>query len=148
MRIIFMFIILAFISLNMQAENPIKEKEVKKVTDLLDKQVKSWNKGNIEKFMDTYWKSDDLIFVGSKGVTYGWRLTLKNYKKSYPNKKAMGHLRFDNLDIRKIDKKTIFVVGRFFLTRSYDNMEGHYTLVIQKKRGKWLIVSDHSSADD
>ncbi|HKI88660.1 MAG TPA: nuclear transport factor 2 family protein [Draconibacterium sp.] len=148
MRILFTVIILACISLNVLAESPIKEKEVKKVNDLLDKQVNAWNKGNIGKFMDTYWKSDDLVFVGSKGVTYGWQPTLENYKRSYPNKKAMGNLRFDILDIRKIDKKTIFVVGRFFLTRNAGNVDGHFTLVVQKKAGKWVIVSDHSSADD
>ena len=147
MRIFLTVILITFAVLGVKAENPIKDREVKKVTELLDKQVNAWNKGNIGKFMDTYWKSEDLIFVGAKGVTYGWQPTLENYKRSYPNKNAMGNLRFDILDIRKIDKKTIFVVGQFFLTRKPGNMDGHFTLVVQKKSGKWLIVSDHSSVD-
>ena len=136
MRIIFTVIFAAFIVTSVMAEHSIKEKELKKITDLLDKQVGAWNKGNLEKFMDTYWKSEDLVFVGSKGVTYGWQQTLRNYKSSYPNKRAMGNLRFNIMDIRKIDKRSIFVIGRFFLTRKAGDVNGHFTLVIQKKGGK------------
>ncbi len=148
MRIFFTIIFTAFVALSLQAENTIKEKEVKKVTDLLDKQVKEWNRGNLDKFMDTYWKSEDLIFVGSGGVAYGWQRTYDNYRENYPNKRSMGNLRFNILDIRKIDKRSIFVIGRFFLTRNSTNVEGHFTLIIQKKGRKWLIVSDHSSVDN
>lgn len=148
MRIYFTIIFAVLVATSVLAEHSIKEKEVEKVTDLLNKQVSAWNKGNLEKFMETYWKSEDLVFVGSKGITYGWQQTLRNYKSSYPNKRAMGNLRFNIMDIRKIDKKSIFVIGRFFLTRNAGNVDGHFTLVMQKKGGKWLIVSDHSSADD
>jgi len=47
----------------------------------------------------------------------------------------------------KVDKKSVFVIGRFELTREVGNLAGHFTLVIQKIKGKWLIVSDHSSAE-
>ena len=147
MRIVLTVLFLTFAVLGLKAENNIKEKEIDKVNALLDKQVESWNKGNLKKFMDTYWKSEDLVFVGSKGVTYGWQRTYDNYKQNYPNKRSMGNLQFNILDIRKIDKRSIFVVGRFFLTRNAENVEGHFTLVIQKKGRKWLIVSDHSSVD-
>lgn len=148
MRIFLTVILITFAALIVKAENTIKEKEIKKVTELLDKQVDAWNKGNLGKFMDTYWKSEDLVFVGSGGVTYGWQRTYDNYKRNYPSKRTMGNLRFNILDIRKIDKKSIFVIGRFFLTRDSENVEGHFTLIIQKKGRKWLIVSDHSSVDN
>ena len=147
MRIVLTVLFLTFAVVGVNAENTIKEKEIDKVNELLDKQVEAWNKGNLKKFMDTYWKSEDLIFVGSKGVTYGWQRTFDNYKQNYPNKRSMGNLQFNILDIRKIDKRSIFVVGRFFLTRNSTNVEGHFTLVVQKKGRKWLIVSDHSSVD-
>lgn len=114
---------------------------------LLDKQVEAWNEGNLEKFMETYWKSERLVFVGSRGPSYGWHAALDNYKKGYPEKKTMGHLKFKVLDISKIDTKTVFVVGRFELTREVGNVAGHYTLVSQKMEGHWLIVSDHSSVE-
>jgi hypothetical protein len=36
----------------------------------------AWNRGDLSKrFMDTYWKSDSLMFIGKSGVTYGWQNT-------------------------------------------------------------------------
>jgi len=130
------------------AENKISEKEKSIIQSLLDKQVAAWNDGNLEKFMETYWNSEELVFVGSRGLTYGWQATLANYKKGYPDKAAMGKLNFKILNISKIDKKTVFVIGRFELTREIGDLAGHFTLVIQKINGQWLIVSDHSSAEN
>ena len=45
------------------------------------KQQQSWNEGNIEKFMSSYWKSDSLMFIGKNGIQYGWKKTLDSYKK-------------------------------------------------------------------
>jgi hypothetical protein len=39
-----------------------------------------------------------------------------------------------------------FVVGKFHLTRpEKGDLEGHYTLLFRKIKGKWLIVCDHTS---
>ncbi len=129
------------------AGEKISEKDKNEIEALLKKQVDAWNDGNIEKFMDTYWHSDKLVFVGSHGPTYGWQATLDNYKKGYPDKKAMGHLDFKIFNISKIDKNTAFVIGRFELKRDAGEMNGYFTLVIQKIKGRWLIISDHSSAE-
>lgn len=126
----------------------LKEKDRNEILALLDKQVAAWNDANLEVFMETYLNSEKLVFVGANGPTYGWQATLDNYKKSYPDKARMGHLAFKILDTSKIDRKTVFVIGRFELTREVGNLAGHFTLVIQKIKGNWVIVSDHSSASD
>jgi hypothetical protein len=128
------------------AGNKISEKERSEINGLLDKQVLAWNEGNLEKFMQTYWNSEKLSFVGSLGPNYGWQATLDSYKKGYPDKAAMGQLKFTILDISKIDNKTVYVIGKFDLTRDIGNLSGHFTLVIQKIKNEWLIVSDHSSS--
>lgn len=125
-----------------------KTNENEKIKAILDKQVEAWNEGDLEKFMETYWHSEQLVFVGSRGPTYGWQATLDNYKRGYPDKTAMGNLNFKILEISKIDKKTVFVIGRFELTREIGDLAGHFTLVIQKIDKQWLIVSDHSSSEN
>jgi len=147
MRITFSTILI-FLVTTIFAQNTISEKEKNKISTLLDKQVEAWNKGNLEEFMETYWKSDELSFVGSRGPTYGWQATLDNYKKGYPDKAAMGKLELTILKISKIDKKTVLVIGRFDLKREMGDLSGHYTLVIQKFGKEWLIISDHSSAEN
>ncbi|WP_167605798.1 YybH family protein [Maribellus sediminis] len=137
-----------FLGLSAIAENRLSEKDERAIRNLLQLQSEAWNEGNLEKFMETYWHSDQLAFVGGNGPTYGWDATLERYKKGYPDKKAMGHLQFKVLRLQKIDRKTVFMIGRYDLTREIGDAAGHFTLVFQKIDGAWKIVSDHSSAEN
>jgi hypothetical protein len=148
MRLLLIIVFTVFLSQNLFAEKEISKKERESIENLMKKQVEAWNEGNLEKFMKTYIKSDKLSFVGSRGPTYGWQATLESYKKGYPDKVAMGNLKFTILDISKIDRKTVYVIGKFELTRVIGNLSGHFTLVIQKFKKDWLIISDHSSSSN
>ena len=147
MRLVIISLLIVMFSTPSFSGNKISEKNKSKILGLIDKQVVAWNEGNLEKFMETYLKSDKLIFVGSRGPSYGWQAALENYKKGYPDKRAMGKLELKILNISKIDKRTVFVIGRFELSREIGDLAGHFTLVVQKMKGEWLIVSDHSSAE-
>lgn len=148
MRLIFTMVLTGIFFMASAADIKISSKEKVEIEGLLAKQVEAWNEGDLEKFMETYWNSEKLVFIGSRGPTYGWQATLENYKKGYPDKAAMGKLNFNILEISKIDKKTVFVIGKFELTREIGDLSGHYTLVIQKIGNQWLIVSDHSSSSN
>lgn len=115
------------------------------IRSLIDEQRQAWNRGDIEGFMATYWKSDSLMFIGKSGVTYGWQNTLNNYKKGYPDTAAMGKLAFDLLEIKRLSVMYFFVVGKWHLTRSIGDVGGHFTLLFKKVKNKWVIVADHSS---
>lgn len=115
------------------------------IRTILDNQTKAWNEGNLEKFMEGYWESDSLMFIGSSGVTYGWQKTLDNYKRGYPNRDAMGTLTFNILQVQRIADDHFFVVGKWHLKRTVGDVSGHYTLIWKKINGEWKIISDHSS---
>lgn len=115
------------------------------ILKVLDKQREAWNNGDIGTFMETYWKSDSLTFVGKSGPTYGWQNTLDNYKRGYPDKAAMGTLTFKILKVNLIDKTNAFVLGGWNLKREKDAPGGYFTLWFRKIEGEWLIVCDHSS---
>lgn len=119
--------------------------DVTRIRGLMEAQTKAWNSGDLEGFMTTYWKSDSLLFIGKSGVNYGWQKTLDNYKKSYPDKTAMGQLDFNLLEFKKLAADTYFVVGKWHLARTIGDLSGHFTLVIKKIGGQWKIVADHSS---
>lgn len=108
----------------------------------------AWNSGDLEEFMKGYIVSDRLVFVGSRGPTYGYKSTLESYKRGYPDLDAMGKLKFDIVDLYQVDTKTVIMIGKFYLTRIIGDMQGYYTLVWQKIEGKWLIISDHSSGEE
>lgn len=117
----------------------------KAIRNLLLHQTESWNRGDIEGFMQTYWHSDSLTFIGKSGVTRGWQKTLDNYKRNYPDKAAMGILSFDIIEVQKLSPEYYYVTGKWMLQRAADAPSGHYTLLLRKIKGTWKIVSDHSS---
>ena len=115
------------------------------IRTLIEEQRQAWNTGDKEKFMQTYWQSDSLMFIGKSGVTYGWHNTLDNYKKGYPDTAAMGKLAFNLLEVKRLSVMYFFVVGKWHLTRSIGDVGGHFTLLFKKIKNKWVIVADHSS---
>jgi ketosteroid isomerase-like protein len=118
----------------------------KPIKDILDNQLKAWNTGNLEQFMVGYWRSDSLLFMGKSGINYGYANTLANYQKSYPNTAAMGHLAFDIRKTEPLGPKHYFVVGRWHLSRNeMPDLQGVFSLIFRKLKGKWYIVADHSS---
>ena len=119
--------------------------DVKEILSILENQTKAWNQGNLEKFMDGYWNSDSLMFIGQRGVTYGFRNTLNNYKKNYSDTAKMGKLFFTILETKKLSPEYYFVLGKWFLKRRIGDVGGHYTLLFRRINGRWVIVSDHSS---
>lgn len=119
--------------------------EKQAVLKVLETQKLAWNKGDLEEFMQTYWKSDSLLFVGQSGPKYGWQTTLDNYRKSYPDKAAMGFLSFDIKEVRFISSTDAFVLGAWHLKREKDEPHGFFTLILKKIAGQWKIIADHSS---
>jgi hypothetical protein len=121
------------------------ESQETEIRALLQKQTEAWNRGDIEDFMEGYWKNDSLMFIGKSGITYGWQQTLDNYKRGYPDKTAMGQLTFTLIEIKRLSSKYYSVVGRWNLKRTIGDIGGHYTLLMKKINGVWVIISDHSS---
>ena len=120
-------------------------KNEKEILSILRTQDECWNRGDVEGFMQTYIKSDSLMFIGKSGVTYGWQNTLNNYKKGYPDKAAMGKLDFTLIYIKRLSRKYYHVVGKWHLARTAGDLQGHFTLLIKKVKGEWKIIADHSS---
>lgn len=115
------------------------------ILKVLENQRQAWNKGDMENYMQGYWKSDSLLFVGKNGPTYGWQKTLDNYKKGYPDKSAMGFLTFGIKKVEFLAKDKAFVLGSWNLKREKDEPKGYFTLLLRKIDGEWKVVVDHSS---
>ncbi len=130
------------------SQDNLSEKDRKAIMEVFKMTEDAWNEGNIDQFMEGYWNSDNLVFVGSAGPTYGWEATRQRYHESYPDRAAMGKLTFRLLNIKKIDRRTVLLIGKFHLSRTIGDLSGHYTLVWQKIDGNWVIVADHSSASE
>lgn len=115
------------------------------IDSLLQQQVRAWNQGDMDRFMQTYWDSDSLVFIGKSGIIYGWQATLDRYRKTYPGKSGMGKLELNIVSIRFISTEYCFVIGKWHLEKQTGILQGSFSLLIRKINGLWKIVTDHSS---
>ena len=120
------------------------------VRKVLAVQNEAWNRGDLEGFMQGYWKSDEIRFAGGDSFNYGWAATLQSYRKGYPDAAAMGQLSFDPLEVRELSPDVIYVFGKWKLMRTNEAANkaphGLFTLLFERKDGAWVITRDHSSA--
>jgi uncharacterized protein (TIGR02246 family) len=122
------------------------EKEnIQQINSVLQQQVNAWNEGDLEGYMQGYWKDDRLIFTGGKSLNKGWKNTLDRYKKAYSSKEEMGILSFNNLEIELLSDRSALAIGEWRLIRITDTLQGRFTLVWSKLNEKWCIIADHSS---
>jgi len=121
------------------------EKAASEIRKVMDAQVAAWNTGDIEGFMQGYWKSPQLVFVSTTNVTRGWQPTIERYKKNYDSRAKMGRLTFSDLEIEVLSKDSAVVLGSWALAREKDNPKGKFTLIFRKFKDGWKIIHDHTS---
>ncbi len=114
---------------------------------LVLQQVRDWNRGDIDAFMQGYWKSEKLSFASGGQVTRGWQATRDRYHRRYPDRAAMGDLEFSQLEVELLGSDAAYMLGRWKL-RKEASMEGNFTLLFRKIEGEWKIVHDHTSKLD
>ncbi|MFA7421742.1 MAG: nuclear transport factor 2 family protein [Melioribacteraceae bacterium] len=144
MKKFFLIIIFMMFAVTSQAQI-LSKTDKEEILKVLEAQRVAWNEGALEKYMQGYWNSDSLRFIGKSGVRFGWDETLESYKKGYPTKDEMGNLVFEVISLEGISESTAFMIGKWSLIRKENNVFGHFSLIWKKIKGKWLITSDHSS---
>lgn len=117
-----------------------------RIRQVLAAQQDAWNRGDVDAFMNFYWKSDRTLFVGAGGVTRGWQAVLDRYRRAYPDRKAMGHLAFSDVEVRQDCPSAAVVIGQYHLQRENDHPAGVFTLNFRSFPEGWRIVVDHTTA--
>ena len=147
MKHLSLFLLLTLVTINLVAQElPLSDKDEQAIRAVMAMQEDAWNVSDIDAFMESYWKSELLVFSGASGPTFGWQATKDGYLKRYPNSDAMGMLNFTLNRMQRMDKKSVLVLGEYHLTRTIGDANGYFTLWFRKHKGQWLIISDHTSA--
>ena len=118
------------------------------IQNVIQAQQDAWNRGDIDAFMNGYWRSEQTIFVSGDDVTRGWQKVLDRYKTKYSDHAKMGALTFSNLEITSLSSDSAVALGSWKLKRASDEPHGRFTLIFRKFSDGWKIVHDHTSAAD
>jgi ketosteroid isomerase-like protein len=113
---------------------------------VLKSQQDAWNRGDIDTFMNGYWRSENTLLVSGDEVTRGWQKVLDRYKKKYSDRAKTGTLTFSDLEITPLSNDSAVVLGSWELKRASDKPHGRFTLIFRRFPEGWKIVHDHTSA--
>lgn len=116
------------------------------IRTVLTAQQEAWNRGDIEAFMNGYWRSEETVFVSGDDVTRGWQKVLDRYKKKYSDRAKIGTLTFSDLEITPLSAEAAVALGAWKLERAQDQPHGRFTLIFRRFPEGWRIVHDHTSA--
>jgi ketosteroid isomerase-like protein len=113
---------------------------------VMEAQQASWNRGDIDSFMDGYERAETTTFISGDEVTRGWQTVLDRYKKRYSTPGQMGTLTFSDLQVQPLGPSTALADGRWQLTRATDTPHGRFTLIFQQTGKGWRIIHDTTTA--
>ena len=142
-------VVLGLVALAVWASGAAADDEAA-VRAVLDAQVEAWNRGDLEGFMATYWRSPDLVFCSGATVTKGWDATLARYRQRYQAEgRDMGRLHFDAVEVLPLGQDAALARGAWRLVMK-DGQEPHglFTLLLRRLDGSWRIVYDHTSSGE
>ncbi|HXY61071.1 MAG TPA: nuclear transport factor 2 family protein [Chthoniobacterales bacterium] len=128
------------------AEEPTSNTAAPEIQNVLREQQDAWNRGDIDGFMNGYWRSDKTVFVSGDDVTRGWQKVLDRYKAKYSDRAKMGTLTFSEIEFTPLSDDSVVALGSWKLQRASDAPHGRFTLVFRHFPDGWKIVHDHTSA--
>ena|SRR5690349_18831949 len=108
----------------------------------MEAQQTSWNRGDIEGFMEGYDRAETTTFVSGDELIRGWQTVFDRYKRQYRSREQMGTLSFAELTIKPVSPVLALADGRWQLMRTNDAPHGRFTLLFQRIDKKWRIIHD------
>jgi uncharacterized protein (TIGR02246 family) len=124
--------------------------DVEQVRQLLVRMVELWNAHDLERYLDCYWNSPDLLVVIDSQQNSGWQELHDSYMRGYHNRDEMGHVIPSRLQIRLV--KPDLALALFYWTVNFPTSKhivvGIDTFYVQRFGNGWKIVSDHTSTAD
>lgn len=126
--------------------NNTRKISVSEIKQVLELQQKSWNNANLEGFMKYYWNHDSLLFVTSKGPTWGYRQMLEGYKRSYSSPEKIGKLNFNIMRIAVLDsaRTLAHVLGQWKVSRTKDTLKGYFNILFKQQPEGPRIIMDNT----
>ena len=117
---------------------------------VLDDQTLAWNRGDLDAFLEGYWRSPKVVFQSGGTRHDGFDAMRDRYRQRYQAEgKAMGQLVFSGLDIEPLALDAAFVRGRYTLTMpDGSHPTGLFTLIMRRLDNGWKITHDHTSTAD
>ena len=103
----------------------------------------AWNAGDLDRFMAAY--AEDAVYASGNDMVSGKAAIAARYQKSFQNGSGRGTLNLQPIAWRTLSPVHILLVARWKLTGRAHEGAGLTTLLYERRKAGWRIISDHSS---
>jgi len=127
---------------------PLLFAQADEIRTLLKNSEAARNRGDLAAFASDYEDSPETTFTGREITRGGTQAILERYRRTYPNREAMGKLAFSEIEIRNLAADVALAAGKYELNRTVaagGDTSGRFTLILRKSAARWKIIHDHSS---
>jgi uncharacterized protein (TIGR02246 family) len=120
------------------------------IAAMLVRAAASWNRGDLDAFVDDYLPGDTTTFVGGRGIMRGTPPIRAAFAPRFAPGGVRDSLSFVLLDVDPLAPDVANVIARYVLARHVAGRDsvtasGPTSLVMRRVDGRWRIVHDHSS---
>ncbi len=125
-----------------------READRSAILGLLTAQAEAWNRGDLDAFVEGYWRSPGVVFAGGDKIHRGFEAMLARYRAAYPTREKMGRLTFSSLAFEELESDRAVVTGSWVLETAGQEKRpgGVFTLLLRRFPEGWRIVHDHTSS--
>ena len=117
---------------------------------MLAHSAESWNRGDLDAFIDDYVASDATTYIGSRGVLRGPAAIRQAYAPRFATGAIRDSLSFQLIDVDPVGPDALNVIATYILARRVGGRDsvtarGPTSLLMRRIDGRWRIAHDHSS---
>jgi len=132
---------------SLHANSSISNSDVQQIHEVLLKMLDRWNAHDIERYLEVYWKSSELLVIVDSEQFNGWQQLHDSYINGYPDRNSMGHIYPTRIQIKLL--KPEFALALTWWSASFpsskETVVGTSTMDLQKFDDGWKIVASHTS---
>jgi L-asparaginase / beta-aspartyl-peptidase len=135
---------------SLPANSSASKPDDQQIYELLLKMLDRWNAHDIERYMEVYWKSPELLVIVDSEQFNGWQQLHDSYVNGYSGGSAMGFVEPARIQVRllRADLALALTWWTINFPSSHQKVVGNTTMNLQKFDDGWKIVASHSSTND
>lgn len=116
------------------------------IRQLTDKLRTDWNSGNMDAYLDAYWKSEQMSLMFGNQAVRGWQALADLFRGNWSTEPAMGDFSVSNVVVIPLSPDTVISSGAFTHVFPTETVEGSFSHVWKLQAdGRWLIAHEHTS---
>jgi uncharacterized protein (TIGR02246 family) len=117
---------------------------------MLARAAVSWNRGDLDAFVDDYLPGAETTYIGGRGLLRGPAAIRQAYAPRFAPGAVRDSLSFDLVDVDALAPDVLNVIAIYVLARRVGGRDsvtakGPTSLVMRRVDGRWRIAHDHSS---